>query len=84
MTKKLLPAIFIAAALLAIPLSCEKEPVPQPKPEQAPEAPPPPEEAATFETADNVSNEEANKKGAKSLQIPLTDSTDAEKAVGTV
>ena len=47
-----------------------------------------------FETADDVTTEEtinkkeANKKGAKSLQIPLTDSTaattDADKAVGTV
>ena len=41
MTKKLLPAIFIAAALLAIPLSCEKEPVPQPKPEEKPYVPAP-------------------------------------------
>ena len=62
--------------------------VPQPTPVQAPQAPPPAEEA-TFETAD-VSGEEAanmkeaNKKGAKSLQIPLTNSADAGKAVGTV
>ena len=41
MTKKLLPAIFIAAALLAIPLSCEKAPVPQPKPEEKPYVPAP-------------------------------------------
>lgn len=61
--------------------------VPQPTP--APTPPPPPAEAATFETADVTGQEaanmkEANKKGAKSLQIPLTGSTDADKAVGTV
>lgn len=61
--------------------------VPQPTPAPTPEAPPPPAEVATFKTAATDNNKEANKKGAKSLQIPLTDSstiTDADKAVGTV
>jgi hypothetical protein len=64
--------------------------VPQPTPAPTPPAPPPPAEAATFETASDVSSQEtadkleANKKGAKSLQIPLTGNTDADKAVGTV
>ena len=68
--------------------------VPQPQAAQTPVAPPPVAQAAMFETADDVTTEEtinkkeANKKGAKSLQIPLTDSTaattDADKAVGTV
>ena len=68
--------------------------VPQPTAAETPPPPPPAAQAATFETADDVTSEEtinkkeANKKGAKSLQIPLTDSTaattDADKAVGTV
>lgn len=59
--------------------------VPQPTPAPTPPAPPPPAEAATFETASDTANKlEANKKGAKSLQIPLTSNTDADKAVGTV
>lgn len=68
--------------------------IPQPAPAVTPPPPPPPAQAATFETADDVSSEEtfnkkeANKKGAKSLQIPLTDNTtatsDAAKVVGTV
>ena len=68
--------------------------VPQPVAAETPAAPPPAAQAATFETADDITSEEtinkkeANKKGAKSLQIPLTDSTaattDADKAVGTV
>ena len=69
--------------------------VPQPMPAVTPAAPPPPvAQASMFETADDITSEEAlnkkeaNKKGAKSLQIPLTDSTaattDADKAVGTV
>ena len=36
---RLLPAIFIAAALLAIPLSCEKEPIPDPGPDEKPYVP---------------------------------------------
>ena len=58
--------------------------VPQPKAAPTPEAPPPPAEAATFEPAENENKTEANKKGAKSLQIPLAGNTDADKAVGTV
>ena len=69
--------------------------VPQPVAAPTPiPPPPPPAQASTFETADDINSEEtlnkkeANKKGAKSLQIPLTDSTaattDADKAVGTV
>ena len=69
--------------------------VPQPVAAPTPTPPPPPPaQASTFETADDVNSEEtlnkkeANKKGAKSLQIPLIDNTtattDADKAVGTV
>ena len=69
--------------------------VPQPVAAPTPTPPPPPpSQASTFETADDVNSEEtinkkeANKKGAKSLQIPLIDNTtattDADKAVGTV
>ena len=68
--------------------------VPQPVAAPTPTPPPPPAQASTFETADDANSEEtinkkeANKKGAKSLQIPLIDNTtattDADKAVGTV
>lgn len=70
--------------------------VPQPAPAVTPPAPPPAAVSeATFisSTGDLESEEalkvkEAKKKGAKSLQIPLTDNTtatsDAAKAVGTV
>ncbi len=39
MTKRLLPAILIAASLLVLPLSCEKEPLPDPKPDEKPYVP---------------------------------------------
>ena len=62
--------------------------VPQPTAAETPPPPPPVAQAATFETAEDINKDDANKKGAKSLQIPLTDSTaattDAAKAVGTV
>ena len=62
--------------------------VPQPTASETPAPPPTAAQAATFETAEDINKDDANKKGAKSLQIPLTDSTaattDAAKAVGTV
>lgn len=66
--------------------------IPQPAPAVTPPAPPPaPEPPATFVspvTEEALKVKEAKRKGAKSLQIPLTDNTtatsDAAKAVGTV
>lgn len=69
--------------------------VPQPAPAVTPPAPPPAVAEATFvssagdlESEEALKVKEAKKKGAKSLQIPLTDNTtatsDAAKAVGTV
>ena len=77
--------------------------IPQPAPAVTPPAPPAPAPSATFvspateaayKDAGDLENEEALKvkeakrKGAKSLQIPLTDNTtatsDAAKVVGTV
>lgn len=69
--------------------------VPQPAPAVTPPAPPPAVAEATFvssakdlESEEALKVKEAKKKGAKSLQIPLTDNTtatsDAAKVVGTV
>lgn len=69
--------------------------IPQPAPAVTPPAPPPAVAEATFvssagdlESEEALKVKEAKKKGAKSLQIPLTDNTtatsDAAKAVGTV
>lgn len=67
--------------------------MPSPAQVQAAPAPAPATEAVTQDTADTPEEEakklkEANKSGAKSLQIPLTGVTsavsDAAKAVGTV
>lgn len=67
--------------------------MPAPAQVQAAPAPAPATEAVTLDTADTPEEEakklkEANKSGAKSLQIPLTGVTsavsDAAKAVGTV
>ena len=78
--------------------------VPQPTPAPTPEAPPPPpapeatfvspvtesayKDAGELASEEALKVKEAKRKGAKSLQIPLTDSTaaitDADKVVGTV